>query len=261
MSDFLDAFAAGIESGRIQYLDAHPLVVLGEGQKAHDLEAMLPQPLRKRGTVQLQDERSLTDYVAAHKAPGTVIFADPDQRKIVAVLNHHDPQEPHWSDFRAELQMQRTPEWKAWLAVDRKPTGQTEFVELLEDQIGTVLQPDGAELVEICQHLKGLKKVEFENGVSLRDGTVQLTYRETVDSTSSRKGQVEVPERLLLKLSLFRNDPASEVKARLRWRLVEGRVAFIVVLEKPVEAEDAAMSALCTRLAATLAVPVLSGKA
>lgn len=260
-SDFLDAYAAGVEHGKVQKLGELPLVVLRDNQKVAGLEHLLPAPLRKRGKVELQDERSLQDYVAAHKQAGTVVFADADARRLVAVINHHEPGAPDWGDFRAELQLDRTPEWKAWLAVDRKPLPQGEFVELIEDQMATVLAPDGAELLEVCQSLKGLRKVEFENGVSLRDGTVQLTYRETTESTASRRGQVEVPERLVLKLALFRNGPPVEVKARLRWRLADAKVLFVVVLDKPVEAEDQAMTDVCNRLGAALAVPVLAGKA
>lgn len=259
-SDFLDAYAAGVEHGKVQFHGDRPFVVLRDNQKVEDLERLLPAPLRPRGNAQLQDERSFGDYLLRHKQAGTVIFADADARKLVAVIDHHEARQPQWGEFRASLQLDRTPEWKAWAAVDRKALPQVAFVELIEDQMATVLAPDGAELLEVCQSLKGLKKVEFENGVSLRDGTVQLTYREGIESTSSRRGAVEVPERLVLSLPLFRNGPKVEVKARLRWRLDEGKVLFVVVLDKPVEAEDAAMAAVCERLGVAVGVPVLAGK-
>lgn len=265
-SEFRDAFELGKGQGTVQTVGDASFVVVESGHDLHDLESMLDSPRRKRGVIDLRDERSFVEYVKAHKGYGTAIFADPDARSVTAVLNHHSADVegasgvPGWSDYRAKLQLDRTPEWKAWLSIDRKALSQKQFVEFLEDQIADVLSPDAADLMEVCTQLKGMKKVEFTGGVNLSNGDIELSYSEEVSSTGSRKGRVNVPERLTLKLALFRNDFPREVPARFRWRLDDGAVQFTVVLHQPVKAEDGAMAEIVTRIKGIVAVDVLTGK-
>lgn len=270
MSDFSDAFAAGQSRSNVQVVDDHPFAIVaqhGGGEDVQSLEHLLVRPLRKKGTVRIQDERSFVLYVNAHKVPGSSIFADPDARLVVGVLDHHTPEIegapglPGWGEHRAILQLDKTPEWKAWLQVNRKAMKQGEFAEFLEDNVGDVLSPDGADLMEVVTQLKGLKKVEFTGGVNLSNGEFDLSYSEEVTSTTSRKGKVTVPERLTLKLPLFRNDFPREVRARFRWRLNEGQISFVVVLDKPEKAEDDAMAEIMTRIKGSVAIEVLTGKA
>lgn len=265
-SEFRDAFELGKGVELVQSVGGVPVVVVPEGANVEDLERLLDAPRRRRGAVDLRDERSFVEYVKAHKGGGTAIFADPDARSVTAVINHHIPDGgagaglAGWSDYRAKLQLDRTPEWKAWLSINRQDLSQKKFVEFLEDQITDVLSPDAADLMEICMQLKGMKKVEFTGGVSLSNGDAELSYSEETTATGSKRGKVTVPERLVLKLALFRNDFPREVKARFRWRLENGAVQFTVVLHQPVKAEDDAMAEIVTRIKGSVAVDVLIGK-
>lgn len=242
-----------VELGQIlappRYLDGakHPFIVIPEGSVAIDLEKFLSQPIRIKDVRSFNDLASFIDYVNIFKADRTVIFADNTQPKIVALMDYHLPDNPSWCSHSAEYAPQLTNEWRTWAGKNNLVFTQSAFAEFIEDNIADVVSPSGAELLEIAQSLEAKKNLDFKSAVRLSDGTQELVFSESVQT------KVHVPTEIKLGLSPFFNSPKYEVCARLRYRIVDNKLVFVYVLNRPqkvledafarmlVEIEDKAM--------------------
>lgn len=263
MSDFKDAFEAGLGFDRVFNVEGGPIVVLKEGEQAVPvadlIDKLQPAPRRKTGHPSFLTADSFAAYVTAHKAAGTVLFGDRDRASVVAVIDHHSTETPGWKEHRATLKLELERRWVDWTKLDRQLAGQEKFVEFLEDHKADIASPDAAELIEVCTALRGKKGVEWASGIDLQTGAIQLSYQETLEATSARKGTIEVPARLALGLKVYRGQAAYRVDARLRWRITEGKLGFIVVLDSPDDVLDAAFADVVEGIGKATELPVLFG--
>lgn len=262
-TDFSDAYQAGQSVERILSVDGRAFVILAgsEGsERVHSLEELLGTPDRKKGHVRLGEEESFVTYVRQHKGIGTAIFADPEKVTLVAVLDGHEPLQGDakvkagWGQHRATLQLKTSIEWQAWTAIHRRKLTQVQLVDFLEDHLIEVMKPDGADLLELCRDLKGMKKAEFRSGKNLSNGTIQLQYVEELEASSTRKGDVVVPEFLTLALPVYFNEAPREMRARLRWGIDEGKVSFTIVIERLEQTTADAFREVVTRVKGSAAV-------
>jgi uncharacterized protein YfdQ (DUF2303 family) len=209
-----------------------PFVVIPEGHKLHDLEAMLESPRRVRQVVELATIESFVAYVQRFAEDGTTVFADESKRRLEAVLDYHAG-EPRWCSHRAVFAATMSREAAAWFALDRKAMPQIEFAEFLEEHVGDVVEPAGAELLERALKLQFIQKAVFGSAVRLQSGEFQLAW-----SQENEKGTVELPEKIALGLPIFHRGDAYRLEARLRYRLNEGKVNFtyrLIERERAVE--------------------------
>lgn len=221
--------------------DAAPLysVVVPEGGEhvvvdvGNLLAAYQDTPRRKKGSVALTIPASLTQYVNRHKVPGTEMFADWRQRKVVAVLNDHDTDGPGWGDHRAVLTLVPTPEWMRWTAHDNKYLSQVEFAEHIIDTTADVVDPSAADLLEMAETFEATKQVNFRSGSRLKDGQRQLNYVETIEAQAGRHGDVTIPDAILLNLSPFDGADLVALSARIRYRIDSGSLRIGYVLDRP----------------------------
>lgn len=205
----------------------HPFVVMPDGAFALDLERYLPQPVRIKDVRSFFDLASFINYVNAFKASQTLIFADNITPNIVALMDYHLPDSPSWCSHKAEYAPRLTTEWMAWSKHEKTVFPQAVFAEFIEDNIADVVSPSGAELLEIAKSLEAKKNLDFKSAVRLSDGTQELVFSESVQT------KVYVPTEIKLGISPFFNSPKYEVCARLRYRIVDNKLAFVYVLNRP----------------------------
>lgn len=190
-------------------------------------------PRRKQGVVTLNTAASLVQYVATHRLDGTVLYADWQQARVIAVLNDHDPGAPGWGDHRAVLALRKTPEWKSWLAHNGQLGSQVAFAEHIEDMAPTIVDPPAADMLELAQTFHASSSVDFTQQNRLTDGQVQLSYRETVAAKAGQSGQLTIPPTFLLRLAVFEGSEPVEVGVRLRYRLREGNLTIGYAIDGP----------------------------
>lgn len=209
------------------------------------LEKNLPAPRRLKGTVSLTNARSLVAYVKKHDGDDgqTYLFADVPGTKIQAILNGPNA-DPGWSDHRAVLRLNRTPEWQRWLDHNGKIGDQVHFAEHIEDCLADIVDPPGADLLELAQTFAATVGVEFRSGARLDNGQRQLTYVETVDARAGNGGQLVIPGEFKLLISPFDDSAAVEVVARLRYRLGGGTLSIGYQLHRPDVVERAAFESV-----------------
>ena len=179
-------------SGDLQYVALpHPT---GIEFKRSTWKPGSPAPLRKRGTVRVFDAASFNAILEANDGDKATIYIDRDADKpeIVAVLNGNGEGGPGWGDFRVEIVFRLTPQWKKWKHIDGKMLPQVTFAEFIEENIGDIVSPSGADMLEIAQDLSAKRSVDFKSNVRLADGRLQFQNIENIEAQVG-PGQIGIP--------------------------------------------------------------------
>lgn len=212
------------------------LFMVPDGYKVQqvDLEELEDSPIAIRKHVTLADSLSFITYYQEFASDSTSLFADLNQRQVKAVFDYHRPNQPGWCRHSATLQLQWSTEWKPWIENNKKHLDQEAFAEFIQMNLPDIVEPAGAELLEITQTLQAKKKVNFLSGTRLADGQNQLMYVEEVEGTAGPKGDLKIPEKIVLALRIFQGTERYRVEAFLRYRIGDDRkLKFFYQLERP----------------------------
>ena len=233
ISFLLNLGAAQTEISEFQYDDTLPYLVLHKDYVFHDLERLLPEPLRKRGIVSTTDSNSFIDYLKMHRPTGggtTYIDIDTEASKcqLEAVLNDHDS-EPGWQDHRCTFTPKISVEWKRWIGKDRTQMSQTDFATWLEDNLGDIASVEGmptaAEMMKMALGFEANAEKRLRSRINLQSGGVRFEFVE--DEDKETRSSMEVFERFTLGLPVF--DGATDaypLEARLKYREKSGELTF-----------------------------------
>ncbi|WP_269057538.1 DUF2303 family protein [Yersinia pseudotuberculosis] len=77
---------------------------------------------------------------------------------------------PTWNDHRAHYRCELSKAWKIWQKYDGQTLSQEQFAELLEDRAADVVNPTGAELLEIATKFQVIRKAVFGSAMRLATG-------------------------------------------------------------------------------------------
>lgn len=251
----------------VQTIDDNPLLLLPAGYAAAvDLEKYLQAPLRKRGTITLDDADSFIAYVKNQGDGSTRTYCtanyEKNEVKFVGVLNDYDEEGPRWQDFRAVYAPALSVEWKRWTSNDRKELGQIEFATWLEDNLKDIATadgfPTGAQMLDMARSLEINQDNRIKSSVRLQSGGIELQYvNKDDDATVTR---MSVFERFTLGVAPFFNGQAYQLDARLKYRSREGVIRFWYELVRPdLVIQDATREMIATIREQTK-FPVLMGR-
>ena len=179
--------------------------------------------------VTLQTTESLIEYLNRFKVATTSLFADIDHNRIVGVVDYHDSTPGARLGHRATLDLPFSIEWKTWTGIDGKLLPQLEFARFLEENAADIVEPDAAGLLEACRDLQAKRKVNFSKAVRTASDNESFEYSDETTATS-KKGDVELPSRFLLRLPVYFGGETYSVAAFLRWRLEEGELRLGIQL-------------------------------
>ena len=210
--------------------DAAPFVSLPEGYQVHDLEKTLAKPLRKRGTVTMNDAASFVDYFKLHQMASR-IYGTIEPPKFVALMNDHRNDEPGWGDHRIVYHCPLSKEWKEWKTFAGTPRDQIAFSEFMESHTPDINssaadEPTGAMMLEVATSFKAQKKVNFASGQRLDNGQVNFTFQEEIQGSAGAKGHIKVPERFFIGIPVFEGGAPYRIEAKLRYRLKDGGLSM-----------------------------------
>lgn len=219
-------------------------VVIPEGAEAKllDLEKYRLGPMRKKGHPTFWDAGSLAQYTNEHKELGTAIYFSDETYKIVAVINGHDEESAGWGDHRATLELRKTDQWKRWQAADDRLLDQESFAEHVERNLVDIIEPAGADLLELAQTFQATTKAEFKSSKLLGNGQRQFTYIEEIEARGGSTGQLTIPKQFKLGIAPFEGLHDYAVTARIRYRINAGRLTIGYILDNPRDIERAAFS-------------------
>lgn len=226
------------EGSRLEILD-------GKDLRPH----FLSDPGRKYGTCKPGTVAGLIDYVRdSEEESGAAIWVPITAGTIVAILNDNRS-EPGWGDWRAELNLTKTPEWIHWESLSGQLVDQEVFADHVEVGMEEIIQPDAADLLEMAQSIHATNNVKFRSNKRLTDGRVQFEYSEDLEATAGSDGTLEIPQEFTLAIAPFIGEEPYELKARLRYRLKEGGLTIGYKLIRP----EAVLRDAYERIATTLA--------
>lgn len=222
------------------------------------------KPVQRRGEVQHESLNSFISHAKREYYPHeTTFWIDADDSKIVAVFDDNYSQNivkgenetyervPRWRQHRSTLLLKRTDEWKHWTLHDSKGMEQEAFAEHIEDGLDDIVEPSGAQMLEIAQSFHATIGGAFRQAKRLKDGSSQLLYTEEVTATAGSEGSLTIPSEIKLGLSPFKGMPRFAVTARLRYRVSGGKLSLSYKLDRPDKIIDLAIEGMRATLGET----------
>lgn len=213
----------------------------------------LINPTFRKGTVKLDDGKSFIAYVARHGTENTAIYARQSPAVFVAVIDEHPaagpaaadggvnaakvPESPSWREFRAEFTPSLSEEWDTWASMDRKHFESTEkFAYFLEDNLPDIVDPPGAELMQVALNFRVNQAASYSNAQRLSDGHIEMAFQNTVEgSATTSAGKIKIPEAFRIEVPVFAGIECRtySVDARFRYRLTTAGLKLWYELVRP----------------------------
>jgi len=266
----------------ISEIDGVRVAVLADGDGAWsteiiDTEQYRDHPRRKKGTVVVRDVPSFIEYVLRHRSEATVAWAD-TEGGIRCVLNDHEPTDVDldgvdagragWGDHVVTLKRKRTRGFAAWMDHNEKWLAQQQFAEFLEQRLGEIHEPAGADLLEVAQFFQAHTAITVVSARKLSNGQVQMQYTEEIKESGGVNGDTKVPTEFTLVLRPYMDsEPREEgqvdtdqfvTSARLYYRLAQGKVTFMFRLAEEFLLQlDGVHNAAIERVRERTDIPVL----
>lgn len=188
-------------------------MVVHEDCQVRNVAQYADVPYRKAGKLCFL---TLADFVKAVKENGrtdaTVFVNDAE---AVAVFNMET-----WQDDTAFFKLCKTPEFLDWCKNDERVFNQAAFCDFIEDHMKEIVQPCGAELLELVTNFRQLTRVEYGSSYRGSDGQIMLEYKENKAGAGGR--DMALPAEFVLHLPVIKGAEKItkyEVKARLRVRV------------------------------------------
>jgi len=256
-----EVYAAPQADGSVKVID------LATTEHLNRLDAIAKRkglaPERKTGHAQVADTRSFGMYVNDHQISGqTTLWGDRQQGRILAVFNGHGVSAegmPDWGDHRATLTMQKTAEWVDWNNASGPVWSQEAFAEFLEGHLAEIVEPDGAQLLEVATSLQAHIGATMKSAIRLDSGQVQVAYEETIEASAGKAGKLTIPTRLTLALTPFEGGEPYKVEARFRYRLANGTLKLGVILDRPDDILRAAFADVVKKVEDDTSITVFYG--
>lgn len=237
---------------------AHIAVPPGWTVKDVDQEKLLRVPRRKVARVSCADTDSFIGYVQRHGQNMDIgsIWCDADyvagRVSFMAILNDHGAGNfhPNWRDHTARYAPEFSVEWSRWTNKNKVQFSQSDFAALLEengkDIAGVDGMPSGALMLEMALNMEANQDVRFKSAIRLQNGGVQLSFVQ--DDDAQTLARMQLFEKFAIGIPVFRNGPAYQISARLRYRVRDGKLTFWYELIRV----DAILEAAATELIATV---------
>lgn len=256
------AIEAGQNLGHAQALKTGgEFVVIPEGSHVHEFEEHLDKPRRLKQVVTLNTLAAFVAYMNTHKTANSAIFADVESTLIRGIVDYHAKDNtPAFTEHVALYKAPVSEEWKRWGSINGKAMSQVEFALFIEENQPDIVNPPGADILELAKRLEAKKKVTFKQGHRLDNGDHEVEYSdETTGSAAGPGGKIEIPKEITLGIPVFYGGPKYEVRAFFRYRINEGRLTMWVDLHRTKMIRDDAFNMLAADLG-SLGLPVYEGK-
>lgn len=251
----MEDIAAHIQAGKIIFAPSHaPAVIVPEGFTLKDIEYLRDRPARIREHAKIATAQSFIDYVRMHSTQTSILLADEEARRIRALIDYHDDEANH-KDHTATYTCKLSKEWREWSAADNKRLNQLQFAEFIEDHVNDITDPVGAELLDMTNRFHVVRNSVFGSVQRLATGEFSIQY-----SQENQKGSIEFPETITLAIAPFHAGERYELKARVRYRVDDGKLALWYQLISPEKVLEHAFSEVKAAISTALSgLPMLDG--
>ena len=184
------------------------------------------------------------------------VWADRESASVAAVL---DPA-PGWRADQVLLLLPSSVEWAAWTRASGELFNQADFADFIEDQLSTIVEPDGATLLEIAQTMQGRTSAVWQSASWLANGARSFQWSEETEAKAGVKGTLEIPARFTLALRPYRFSTPTAVSAALRYRVTRGELKIGFKLLQEDQVIEKAFNSVVTDIDGEIAANVMRGK-
>lgn len=263
-----------LEDGKVYaaLVDGNIQILPTPGYLTRQEDETRPTPKHITRKAQVVDVDSFIDYLACRTNhddgqevgptstevgnPGALeVWADPADKNVTAIIDGLYG----WQHSQVKLALETPPAWKDWALVDGKLLPQAEFAEFVEDHLSTIGEPDGAQLLDVCQTLSAKTGVHFKSSQMLDNGQRQFIYDETITAKAGTSGSLKVPTALKLVLSPYVGLEPRLIDARFRYRISEGQLYLGVHLVEPATVQEASFTRMLEEIAERIPVHINVG--
>lgn len=237
-----------------------------------DNEHLLAHPRRTTAVATMGDDDSFVAYVLRHAKPGSLVWCEfnpvASRLHFTAVFDeHHD--KPGWRAHRATFAPTLSPEWQKWNQYNKQSKSQLAFAEFIEQNEQDISNLDGyptsLQMLTMATEFEARQDQRIKSTLRLQSGGIQLEY--VADADKGTVERMKVFDKFVIGIPVFWSTPKAEapiaayqIKARLRYRMQEGRVTFYYDLIRPDLVHQAAALALVAKIRAGIgATPLLMG--
>lgn len=205
----------------------------------------LPTGSRIIQQVEVQTLDSLVEYVNRFKTPNTILLADVEANRIVALLDFHRAAETaglenplaDYVSHRVTLRLPFSVEWGIWTDAHGKLVDQQEFAQFIEENACDVAAPSGADLLEVAQDIRLVRSADFRRAVRASGQMERFEFSETEEARTG--AGIEVPARFELSLPVYFGHRDTELYAFLRFKKVENVLRLGVALNRSEDVRQA----------------------
>jgi uncharacterized protein YfdQ (DUF2303 family) len=190
--------------------------------------------------IQHETAESFLQYYALNATYNTAIFLKSATNTFTAIFNYHEfkPEGeaetlPNWCDHKSSFELKLTPEWDSWQKNNGRKMSQEDFAEFITNNLEEIIDPPGAQMLEIATSLQAKTKVNFSKAIKLSNGQTSLEYSEEINGTAGPKGDIKIPEEFTIGMRLFKGAEAYQMKARLKYRIETARLIMWYELIRP----------------------------
>ena len=204
----------------------------------------LEHPRRKAGRYEVTQVPSFVDYLDRHGNEQTEVTVSTDEQSVRAVLDGHAPDAAGHEDHILRMTFPKSEQWKVWARANGVAMRQRDFAEFIEDNLVDVIEPMGADMLEIVSSLSATTRAHFHSAHRLSDGSTELEWTQEVDAKAGTKkaGKVEIPGTFRIAIPVFRGGKAWKIEARFRYRVSDGVLTMSYHLQRPTDLLDAAFT-------------------
>lgn len=190
-------------------------------------ESILPSHASAR--IIVDDRASFSAIVARFRQPETILIGDIDKGVITALIDWHAPPlvqgEACLSGARRhqiELHLRESEEFKRWDAIEGELCSQADFARFLEENGADVLEPDGADLLELARDMEAASGAKFAGKVNLQNGDRTFKF----ESTTQTPETIRIPQKFVLSIPIYVGEEPLRLTALFRYRVAGGGLAF-----------------------------------
>lgn len=242
------------------------------------VDAFLPHPERKVGEATLFDVDSFIAHTNRFKSEHSAVFFDEVNLRLTTVYDYHQAGTGHAQhlEHRAVYQFPKSEEWQAWTAA-QKSMEQATFAQLIEDRLLDILPPDQAtarvqkfaadlgislaspaKMMELSRGIRIHNDVRVAKVVNLQSGEGEMQFSESHNDANG--APLKIPGGFALLIPVFKNGAAYQIPVRLRYRVSQGSVSWMLALYRTdVYVRDATQE-VCAKVAEATQLPLFAGQ-
>lgn len=234
------AVANGIAACEPQWIGDHGLAIVrpeGWAVDTFDSRNFEDLPRHVELTQRFVAIQSLADYTALHADDTTRVYAidtpgtlAADTKLVVVVLDDHPGAGGvNYRTHRAELVLRPTAAARRWAKVlgEGQVLTQEAMLDLIDDGIREIADPDGAVLRDLVADLHSVRSTEVQS-VIRTGGEATVTLAENVGLRAGTGNKVTIPEALTVVLTPWTipNCPSIAVKVKVKPKVRDKGILF-----------------------------------